>query len=141
MNAVRKNRGKAHKAKKNLAGKQILVVDDDPVQIMALSQMLHETGCRVIELNDSRLFPDVLNRHRVDLMILDVMMPVLNGWEVFQKMREMPPYREMPVIFLTVLVKSEEEDQFSQKNDQCRVLAKPVTRDDLLSTIEELLMV
>lgn len=124
-----------------LAGRQILVVDDDPVQIEVVRQMVARTGCRVIESDHPGRVPDILKHNHVDLVILDVMMPATDGWEVFNRIREAPRYQEMPVIFLTALVRPEEEEQFNQKRDRCRVLAKPVVRDNLLSTIEELLMV
>jgi len=131
---------KANRREQFLKGKQILVVDDDPLQVMVVAQMITQTGCRVIKSNDPGDVLDILKRNQIDLVILDVMMPSPDGWEVFNQIRKMPRHREMPVIFLTALVGSGEEGHFNQKKDRCRVLAKPATHDSLLSAIKELLM-
>ncbi|MDD2709923.1 MAG: response regulator [Verrucomicrobiae bacterium] len=123
----------------SLEGKQVLVVDDDPIQLLSIRHMINDTGCRIIESDDPRRVLDIIKRQQIDLIILDVMMPSMSGWEVFQKIRETSRYRETPVIFLTALVRKEEEEQFNQQRDFYRVLAKPVEMDCLLPAIEELL--
>jgi len=80
---------------------RILVVDDAPENIQTISTILREKGYQVIVATDGQRALDVLAKVRPDLILLDVMMPVMDGYEACARMKASTQWREIPVIFLT----------------------------------------
>jgi CheY-like chemotaxis protein len=116
-----------------------MVLDDESSQVDAIRRSLRKTKCRVIGSVDPLDFLDLLRSHIPDLIILDVMMPGIDGWEVFRRLREIPSFDITPVVFLTALATAEEEYHFSPGVGHCRVLAKPIAVDRLVSAMVDLL--
>jgi class 3 adenylate cyclase len=83
------------------ANKRILVVDDTPANIQALSAILKEKGYQVSVAVNGRQALEVLGRVRPDLILLDVLMPELDGFATCQRIKETEAWREIPIIFLT----------------------------------------
>ena len=75
-----------------IAGK-ILVVDDEPNLIIALTRSLELEGYQVVSASDGQEALQAFYSERPDLLILDVMMPGMDGWQVCQRVREMSEYR------------------------------------------------
>lgn len=85
----------------------ILVVDDEPVNRMLLERIFQrEAQVRVAEDGPSALA--MLAQYPCDLVLLDIMMPVMNGLEVLEKLRESPSTQELPVILITALTDTED---------------------------------
>ncbi|HXS15811.1 MAG TPA: adenylate/guanylate cyclase domain-containing protein [Polyangiaceae bacterium] len=87
---------------------RILVVDDAPENIQAISAILRAQGYQVLAATDGARALEVLKKLRPDLLLLDVIMPELDGFEVCKRLKATPEFAEIPVIFLTG--KSETED-------------------------------
>jgi DNA-binding response OmpR family regulator len=85
----------------NAAGDHILVVDDDPDVLGTLTRALSREGFEVSTVMSGNEALEFLNRRLPDLMILDVMMPGLNGFEVCELVRNNHALDTMPVLFLT----------------------------------------
>lgn len=83
--------------------KSILVVDDDPEIVTMLSTRLASRGYRVETASDGREALVAAKRGRPDLMILDVMMPGKNGWEVARALKQDPITEPIKVIMLTAI--------------------------------------
>jgi len=84
--------------------KKIMIVDDKPDSIFSIKYGLEDFSeeYKVIGAESGRECFDLLkNGQMPDLIILDIMMPELNGWDVFTKLKEKPEWREIPVVFLT----------------------------------------
>lgn len=90
----------------NFAGMRVLVVDDESRMINFIRMNLELEGFQVIEAGNGLEALDMLRRHIPDLIILDVMMPQLDGFETLRMLRE---FSNVPVIMLTA--KGEEEDK------------------------------
>ena len=82
---------------------RVLAVDDDPAVLQALETLLAAQGIRVTALADPLRFWDVLEGSPPDLLILDVQMPSVNGFELCRVVRNDPRWAGIPVIFLTAL--------------------------------------
>ena len=83
---------------------KILVVDDDAVTRAVITQMLHEEGVfEVTEAADGAVALDRFSRDQPDLVLLDVIMPELDGFEVCRKIKENQETRLTPVVLLTAL--------------------------------------
>ena len=80
--------------------KHILVVDDDPEQLMAIKEHLREFY-EVSLLNGGKNVIKFLQKFKVDLILLDYMMPEMDGPEVLLTLRSFPEYRDIPIVFLT----------------------------------------
>lgn len=83
--------------------KTILVVDDDPEILSMLSTRLESRGYRVITASDGKEALSEAKRRRPDLMVLDVMMPGKNGWEVARALKQDPITEPIKVVMLTAI--------------------------------------
>ena len=83
-----------------LHGRTVLVVDDDPQLLTLVERMLAQTGARTVLAEDGHAGLRLFYQHRPDLVILDIMMPGLNGHEVCRLLRELS---DVPVLMLTAL--------------------------------------
>ena len=84
--------------------KKIMVVDDDTDQTQTLKQLIEEidTNYQVVCATSGTRCLNYLVKNPVpDLILLDIMMPKMNGWETFQKIRANEDWRDIPIIFVT----------------------------------------
>ena len=81
----------------------ILVVDDNPTNLQVLVRTLHGRGHRILAAKDGRTALEIAHRARPDLMLLDVMMPEMDGFEVCRAIKAHPDTRDTVVIFLSAL--------------------------------------
>lgn len=79
----------------------VLVVDDEPINIQLLQKKLEWEGVRVLTADNGQLCLDICQQEKPDLILLDVMMPGMDGFEVCQKLRENEETKAIPVIFVT----------------------------------------
>jgi CheY-like chemotaxis protein len=122
-----------------LRGRLVFVVDDEPLEVDVLREFLEGEGCRVVGSDDSRQMARLLEINRPDVLIADVMMPGIDGWELLRRMRDTELNGDTPVIFLTCLAAEDDEPQFTRGHGRCHVLAKPVLRDRLIACVRECL--
>lgn len=86
-----------------LPASTVLVVDDSPVNLRLIAQTLQGQGYRILAARTGRAAIDIAQRTRPDLVLLDVMMPDLDGFEVCRALKANPATRECVVIFLSAL--------------------------------------
>ncbi len=87
----------------------ILVVDDNKVNLKLLSAILRREGYRVLEAQDGRKALETARKHKPDLVLLDVVMPHLDGYRVCRKLKEDPETENIPVIFLSARAEAEDK--------------------------------
>ena len=83
--------------------KKIMVVDDEPDILTTVGQMLEMSGFEVIRAADGKECIQKLNEStsNPDLILLDIMMPDVSGWDVAAKIKENPDWGSIPIVFLT----------------------------------------
>jgi DNA-binding response OmpR family regulator len=83
--------------------KKIMVVDDEPDILTTVGQMLEMSGFEVIRAADGKECIKKLNESTTnpDLILLDIMMPDVSGWDVAANIKENPDWRSIPIVFLT----------------------------------------
>jgi DNA-binding response OmpR family regulator len=81
----------------------ILIADDDPQIRSMLSLRLINLGFNVIQAKDGAEALQLARDHRPDLILLDVMMPNMNGWEVARAVRQDPALRDVAIVMLTAI--------------------------------------
>ena len=119
-------------------GKTILVVDDDPEIVTMVSLRLGKRGYRVLTAVDGVEALATTKRDHPDLVILDVMMPGKNGWEVARAIRTDPATEKIKVVMLTAIGESVNE-MTSPLYGADAHLDKPFEFEELEQTLRELL--
>ena len=115
-----------------LEGKTVLVVDDDPKNIFVLSSALQDYGLETLHAKNGREALDVLKDNQaVDLVLMDIMMPVMNGYEAMRAIRADEKLRGLPVIAVTAKAMQEDRRRCIEAGAD-DYLSKPID-PDLLS--------
>jgi len=81
--------------------KKIMIVDDEEDIRVSVGQIFEVSGYEVIKAVDGNDCLNKLERGIPDLVILDIMMPGMNGWDVAARIKENPKWNEIPIVFLT----------------------------------------
>ena len=79
----------------------VLIVEDSPVQALALQQLLEDKGLRVFQAADASTGIALAEKHVPDVIILDIEMPVIDGIETLRRLKANPLTRDVPVVILT----------------------------------------
>ena len=119
-------------------GRRVMVVEDEPENRLFIGLMLRTEGYDVVEADDGPSAFELLSAQEPDLILLDVMMPGLNGWEVFEKLRENPRWARIPVVMLTALAQRADVERAVELGVD-GYLTKPFEPADLIHKIEETL--
>jgi CheY-like chemotaxis protein len=117
-----------------LAGKEIMIVDDDARNAFALSKLLADRGIKVhIAVNGQKAL-EMLDKTPVDLVLMDIMLPGLDGYEITRRIRADERFRHLPVLALTAkAMKGDREKCIAAgANDY---LAKPIDAERLFSML------
>ena len=129
--------GYVKKNKLTLEGseKKILIVDDDPIAIKILEKILLSEGYWVAKATNGKEALYIADDFLPDVIILDIMMPVMDGAIALEYLERNPRTKNIPVLFLTSLISKKEELGLFSKDR--RFLAKPVNKEKLLQEIEK----
>jgi CheY-like chemotaxis protein len=116
--------------------KRVLVVDDVPQNRAVMLDLLQEAGFIAAAASDGPECLALLDSFKPDLILMDVMMPAMDGNETTRRIRRMPGWRGLPIVAVTA---GAEDERKSRDAGADAFLAKPVDRDLLLRTIGRLL--
>jgi two-component system alkaline phosphatase synthesis response regulator PhoP len=115
-------------------GKRILIVDDDEMVRIAVNELLKQEGYDVHSASGGKEALEKLEQESYDLMMLDIIMPEMDGIELCKKIRGIERHADTPIIFLTA--KSHEKDRAQGLEAGANLfLSKPLSPDKLLKTI------
>lgn len=116
---------------------KVLLVDDEPSIRVALAFLIKQLGYQVMEATNGEEALELLAQHQPNVVILDVMMPRLDGFEVARRIRTQPLYAEVKIVFLTA--RGTEEDRFDGYGSGGELyITKPFDNAELVNTIREL---
>ena len=118
--------------------RRILVVDDDKVTLRTLERILKQAGYSVIPLSLGGEAIKIAKDRSPSLIILDIMMPDMDGGDVAYVLKNDPETKNIPIIFLSSLV-TKREEQSSSKELGIYFMSKPFERDELLRRIKNTL--
>jgi two-component system chemotaxis sensor kinase CheA len=120
---------------KQLEGKQALIVDDDPRNLFAIKTLLETYGMKVLTAENGRDGIDTIARHNdIDIVLMDVMMPEMDGYETIKAIRNDPHKQWLPVIAVTAKALKEDRERCINAGAS-DYLAKPIDENQLLSLI------
>lgn len=121
-----------------MSKKKILVVDDEASLTRMLRRNLEATGkYEVKEENTGAQAYDSAKQFQPDMIILDVMMPDMDGGAVAAQIQDDENLKHIPIVFLTAIVQKEEAEDTGSNIGGRIFLAKPVKLDDLITCIEK----
>ncbi len=84
----------------------VLIVDDEPLSVEMLGSLLNDEY-RIIMAHSGQEALDIISRQVPDLILLDILMPVMDGYEVFRIIKQNPLFRDVPVLFITAMGEAE----------------------------------
>ena len=114
--------------------KKILIVDDDEVFLKMLAKTLKSSGYSVSQATNGKDAIDIAKKWRPALIILDIMMPEMDGGEAALVLEKNPATKKIPIIFMTSLLKKEDENKLTYSKMRS-YMAKPYNKDELLEEI------
>lgn len=117
---------------------QILLVDDERDLVYYTKLFLEDQGYEILTAHDGQEALEVLEEHRPDLIVLDVAMPRMSGWDVLQQMQDDPEKVDIPVLMLT----ARSEDADKAKGWELGITwyqTKPFELDELAMVIQRIL--
>ena len=124
-----------HGSDDDLVGRTVLLVDDDARNIFALSSVLERRGMRVLTATTGNEAISVLeSRSDVAIVLMDIMMPGMDGYETMQVIRANPAFRRLPMIALTAKAMKGDREKCLEAGAS-DYLAKPVNTEQLLSAL------
>jgi signal transduction histidine kinase/CheY-like chemotaxis protein len=116
-----------------LQGRKALVIDDDIRNVFALTSMLERYGMKVVYAENGREGIERLHQHaNTDLVLLDIMMPEMDGYETARAIRAMPRFERLPIISLTAKAMAGDREK-AIASGASDYIAKPVDVDELMS--------
>lgn len=119
----------------HLSGKTVLLADDDMRNVFSISALLEEQGISVLTAADGRESLEVLDRHpAIDLVLMDIMMPEMDGYEAMKQIRADARFQQLPVIALTAKAMSGDRQKCMEAGAS-DYITKPVDNFKLLSLL------
>ncbi len=115
--------------------KRILLVDDEADHLATVAAFLRDRGFTISTASNGEEAVKKVFEVKPHLIVMDIMMPVMDGTDAASVLREDPRTRRIPVIFLTAVV--DKSDQRTVSDNPNLILAKPVKLEDLLRAINQ----
>lgn len=112
----------------------ILIVDDVDANVLLLKLLISKAGYKTMSASNGKQALEVIMSNSVDLILLDIMMPIMDGHEVAKKLKEIPAKSKIPIIFLSALNSTEDIVQ-GFKLGAADYISKPFNKDELLTRI------
>jgi len=122
-----------HRSNEALRGRKILIVDDDARNIFALTSLLENQDMEVIPATNGRDAVDIVKAtDDLGIVLMDIMMPEMDGYETIREIRKMPEFRTLPILALTARAMKGDREKCLDAGAS-DYIAKPVNTDQLLS--------
>jgi len=118
---------------------KILVVDDEPDLRFILRKILEREGYAVAEAESGEKALELLKTEKPDLILLDVMMPGLDGWETAKKIKSSPESKDVKIAMITAKVQEEDKIKSFEESGVEWHITKPVDKTRLITTVKWLL--
>lgn len=115
---------------------KILVIDDSKMIRMRVREMLPSDNVEIIEAKDGKEGLDKIHSQKPQLIILDFVLPRVNGWEIYQEIQNTPDLNAVPLVIMSGL-KDEVTEKVSEPFEHFAFVEKPFEREQLVKAIKE----
>lgn len=119
--------------------KKVLIVDDSKLIIRITKSILEKAGYSVLEAHDGSECFKVLAMQKPDIILLDVVMPEMDGWEVCRKIKEDKTTSDIPVVMFTTSSSERDIQKSFEYSGANAHINKPFNHEEMLNLIKELL--
>jgi two-component system alkaline phosphatase synthesis response regulator PhoP len=119
------------------SGSSVLVVDDEPQVVWMLKFSLEAEGYQTFSARDGRSALEEVRLHHPQVMLLDIMMPIMDGWSVLEEMRDLPPEDRPRIIVVSARASLRDRAKAAELGADAFV-SKPFNVDDLLGVLHSL---
>ncbi len=120
------------------ANRNALVIEDDKIMGQMVAEILDDAGFEVTTATNGLIAFEKLQERPIDFVVLDILLPEMNGFEIYTKLQENPETEDIPVLIITAWADERHLERASQLGIR-HFLAKPFTEDELLYEILSLL--
>ena len=118
--------------------KEILIVDDEPSIVVPIQFLMEQQGYNVLVAENGEDALDIIYKYKPDLILLDIMLPRIDGYEVCEIVRLNPEYRNIKIIFLTAKGREVEIAKGLALGANAYI-TKPFSNTELVAKVKELL--
>jgi CheY-like chemotaxis protein len=123
-----------HRSEDLLAGKKVLLVDDDIRNIFAMTSVLERHRMQVVAAENGREALELVQKEQPDVVLMDIMLPEMDGYETTRSIRQIPRFRGLPIIALTAKAMRGDREKCLEAGAS-DYIAKPVDTDQLLALL------
>jgi CheY-like chemotaxis protein len=123
-----------HSSTKALAGRSVLIVDDDIRNIFALSSVLEDYGMQITTADNGRDAINIADKRELDVILMDIMMPELDGLDTMRQIRKIPRCKDLPIVAVTAKAMKGDRERCIEAG-AWDYLSKPVDREQLLKVL------
>jgi CheY-like chemotaxis protein len=123
-----------HSSTKALAGRSVLIVDDDIRNIFALSSVLEDYGMQIATADNGRDAINIADKRELDVVLMDIMMPELDGLDTMREIRKIPRCKDLPIVAVTAKAMKGDRERCIEAG-AWDYLSKPVDREQLLKVL------
>jgi twitching motility two-component system response regulator PilH len=114
--------------------KKVLIVDDSPAQVKLIQTLLEPEGYSPVGVNDPKRVEEAIAMERPSVILLDVVMPERNGFQVCRELKNSSEHKAIPVIMVTS--KDSPSDKYwGEQQGADGYITKPFTREELLRAV------
>jgi CheY-like chemotaxis protein/CHASE3 domain sensor protein/GAF domain-containing protein len=124
-----------HHTETNFQGKKILLVEDDIRNVFAISNVLEGHQLKISFAENGREAVEMLEQQEFDLILMDIMMPEMDGYEAMKKIRSNPKFAKLPIIALTAKAMKEDREKCIAAGAS-DYISKPINMDRLFSLLK-----
>ena len=121
------------------ANPNVLVIEDDKIMGQMVADILTDVGFKVTNAANGMIAFEKLKQHRIDFIVLDILLPELDGFEVYTRLQANPETKNIPVMIISAWADERNIGKASELGIK-QFLPKPFTEDELMYTILTLLI-
>jgi CheY-like chemotaxis protein len=125
---------KLHRSEDLLAGKKVLLVDDDIRNIFAMTSVLERHRMQVVAAENGKEALQLVESEQPDVVLMDIMLPEMDGYETMRAIRQIPKFRSLPIIALTAKAMRGDRERCLEAGAS-DYIAKPVDTDQVLALL------
>jgi two-component system cell cycle response regulator DivK len=118
--------------------KVILIVEDESINLKLVRDLLQASGYLTLEANNGKLGIELAKAHKPDLILMDILMPVMDGFEAMKILKADAETRNIPIIALTSYAMKGDEEKMCEAGCD-GYISKPIDTKEFLKTVSELL--
>ena len=116
-----------------------LIIDDDQETLRLVSEVLNSVGCAPVAIDNGKNALEFLKEHKVDVILLDLLMPEMDGFEVLRRVKESPELQNLPIVIMTAKEITQAERELLERQSRGLIQKGNKWKDHLLASIRKVI--